>query len=484
MQRVVLDSVGPSDAYAQYQHVLLMLRQQAGLLAPLFASYQAVAPGASGTGAWWTELQGQARAQSDLSPVQQQALRARWTQAVDRLRGLVRSLDGRGAGEQARALASFLDSGLTGALYDVGGKPLWVLSQNPEFLSQPLIQADTTTAMSAPLRAGAAAEAAPLAADLGADANSHGVPEHADQRQYPSRWPYYLAALLLLILLVLLCWWFKWPAFAWGAGSNRVSPAAETLNQGLSPESGARVGPGGVPVSASLAPICAKDEEGRTLGPELYIVFDTSGSMRLSVDASIEDQDWFFEMNEEQRQALTGDARRRAQDLFLGTTRIDAARQAFAAMVDGLPARQDIHLVSFSPDCRPAQYWGGFADGRREQLKSLVRGIEPENSTNLADALSLAASRIDGVERDALIVLFVDGGDGCEKDVCALAQELAQTKPRLRINVVDITGQGLAACVAQATGGIVLAPQQASQIPLALREATVEAVERTAQACR
>ncbi len=478
MQRVILDTVGPSAAYTQHQQTLLMLQRQAEPLTQLFATYQAVPSPDSGIAAWWSGLQGQARALSDLSPAEQKDLRLRWQQALDRLHRLARELEQRGDPEQARSLQVFLDSGLTGALYSIGGKPLVVLSQNPKLSPQPLAGGKEQGLQ------GAGAQAMPassLARVASAPSSPSGPTEPPDGRGLANSgsrfawWWLVLAALLLLGLILFLCWRFALPASLWDAAPETMASREASSPRMRPPPDSA--GP------ATQAPICVKDEAGRTLGPELYVIFDTSSSMLLGVDADLEDENWFFELNEIERMALAGDERQRAQNLFLGTARITAARQAFSAMVDGLPAQQDIHMVSFSPECQAPQYWGGFKQGQRGQLKSLVQAIEPENSTNLADALSLAASRVDGVQRDALIVLFVDGGDGCGKDVCALAHELAQAKPRLRINVVDITGQGLAACAAQTTGGKILAPQQASQISQALKQAAVEAVERVIDVC-
>lgn len=230
--------------------------------------------------------------------------------------------------------------------------------------------------------------------------------------------------------------------------------------------------------------VCAHDDKGQVLKPEVYLIFDTSMSMLLSVDAKIQDEEWFFSQDLSDMGSWSDYATQRAKTLFEGTSRIKAARSAFSSMVDSLPAGQDLHLITFAQQCAAPNYQGRFTTAQRGRLKNLIQTIEAKDSTNLVHSLNLAASRVDGVKRDALIVLFVDGNDGCEQDICAVSRSIARAKPRLRINVVDITGQGLSACAATATGGVTLAPKQAGQIAQALRDATTDFVKRAEQACQ
>lgn len=95
-------------------------------------------------------------------------------------------------------------------------------------------------------------------------------------------------------------------------------------------------------------------------------------------------------------------------------------------------------------------------------------------STPSAEALFLAAQQMDGVNNDGIIVLFIDGEDGCGMNICQVAEYIAKEKPRLRANVVDISGFGLSNCVAEATGGRIYSSGNASRINELLRNSIEE----------
>lgn len=528
MQRVILDSVGPSSAYQQHQHALNVLKRQDEPLTHLFSTYQA---DGSETTAWWTGMQGQAVPKSSLSAAQQQALDARYQQSLDRIEVLSRQLQEQGATQDAQALQALLkDVSAKGAVYSVGGKPLLLMSENPALSPEPLFESYQKRVSPLP----PVSSAVPAAAAVGAGAAATTV---ATSKGRPWLW-FLLAALLALLLALFLSWWFKWPPGWWDKDVVPVEPPAvvkpdpvveepvvppapppeepvtpvpepepEPVNVEPVPEPVVEEPPAPPPapepppkpeppskpkpepkpgpkVSSDPNFVCAQDEKGEVLKPEVYIIFDSSMSMLLSVNAKIQDEEWFFSQDLDDMGSWSDYATQRARTLFQGTSRIDAARSAFSSMVDSLPAGQDLHLVTFAQQCAAPNYQGRFTTAQRGRLKSLIQNIEAKDSTNLVQSLNLAASRVDGVNRDALIVLFVDGNDGCDQDICAVSRSIARAKPRLRINVVDITGQGLSACAATATGGVTLAPKQSGQIAKALRDATTDFVKRAEQACK
>lgn len=87
-----------------------------------------------------------------------------------------------------------------------------------------------------------------------------------------------------------------------------------------------------------------------------------------------------------------------------------------------------------------------------------------DQGTPLAASLRHAAARVDGVDKEAIIILFIDGEDGCGENVCALSRQIAQQQPRLKINVVDVSGNGLSSCAAELTGGRIYSSQDITQI--------------------
>ena len=90
----------------------------------------------------------------------------------------------------------------------------------------------------------------------------------------------------------------------------------------------------------------------------------------------------------------------------------------------------------------------------------------------LAASLKKAARKVDGRNRDAVIVMFVDGDDGCDQNVCKVAQNIAIEQPRLHVNVVNIGDSSLSNCIAENTGGSIYSSRNASDLADALQAAT------------
>ncbi len=83
---------------------------------------------------------------------------------------------------------------------------------------------------------------------------------------------------------------------------------------------------------------------------------------------------------------------------------------------------------------------------------------------------------VDGVNRDATMLVVSDGEESCDGDPCAAAAALARAKLRLRINVLDITGTGAGNCAAQITGGRVFTARNAAEVVEQMNRATQDAM--------
>jgi hypothetical protein len=84
---------------------------------------------------------------------------------------------------------------------------------------------------------------------------------------------------------------------------------------------------------------------------------------------------------------------------------------------------------------------------------------------------------VDGVSAPAIIVVVSDGDDSCSGDPCGTARALKARKPQLTINVVDIIGNGAGGCMARATGGKMLTPQDGLAFEKSIREAAEDALK-------
>jgi len=157
-----------------------------------------------------------------------------------------------------------------------------------------------------------------------------------------------------------------------------------------------------------------------------------------------------------------------------GPTRLQSAQQSVSSVVRSLPADVDVALAVLE-DCPRATDYGLFANAQRGRLLQTVNGLTPREGTPLADGLRQAALRVDGVRAPAVMVVVSDGKDSCGGNPCSTAAALKAAKPKLKINVVDIVGDGAVNCIANLTGGDVLTPRSGMNLDQLVRRATSDA---------
>lgn len=202
--------------------------------------------------------------------------------------------------------------------------------------------------------------------------------------------------------------------------------------------------------------------------PDFAVVLDTSGSMNLNIDASPADDLWFHSTGVH----LAENNPRRAR-MLSEPTRLTVAKQAFGGMLDNLHPDIDTRLITFD-GCYNQIDQGLFRQSERAQLKRGMQQLAANDGTPLASSLELAASRVDGRFNDALVVMFVDGEDGCERNACAVSRSIARNQPRLRVNAVNISDSELSNCIAENTGGRVYTARNAAEVTNMLKEASAE----------
>ncbi len=206
----------------------------------------------------------------------------------------------------------------------------------------------------------------------------------------------------------------------------------------------------------SVKSLCPKERPAE-LAPQVVVVFDASGSMAISMDASeLEQAMW-----ENQIPVPNIDREPR---------RISAARTATTEIISRLPSDMNVAMVT-AESCSRVRASDFFSVRQRPELIRAINRIEPGGKTALADALRQAGQRVDGVNRDAIILLVSDGAETCGGDPCEVARELKRAKPRLVVNVVDIQGAGAGNCVAQSTGGRVFTANRANEMSAMMNRA-------------
>lgn len=165
-----------------------------------------------------------------------------------------------------------------------------------------------------------------------------------------------------------------------------------------------------------------------------------------------------------------------------GRSRIEVARDVLGDYLDTRDASVPLGVIAYGHnrrgDCSDIATIAPVAEQQAATLGPVLRGLMPRGKTPLAEALRRAAAELPATAEAADIVLITDGLETCGGDPCAVAAELAAQGVPVRAHVV---GLGLTegeirqiACVAEQTGGMVLATQSGTEL--------AEALQRTTQA--
>lgn len=191
---------------------------------------------------------------------------------------------------------------------------------------------------------------------------------------------------------------------------------------------------------------------------QMVVLLDTSNSMMLPM--AVDRQ----KARDLTKRAASGDlsAGIELQGLIDGADgkiqrRIGVAKEAIARMISDLPRTVDVGIVTFG-SCGGPETLGFAKQGERDSLLATLADVKTKGGTPLAKGLEMAAGLVDGKDTPASILLVSDGEESCRGDPCAMARALHQAKPKLTVNVVDVTGDGGAVCVAELTGGTVFSP--------------------------
>lgn len=158
---------------------------------------------------------------------------------------------------------------------------------------------------------------------------------------------------------------------------------------------------------------------------------------------------------------------------FGGSSRMDRAKSSIDHVVRGLPEPVTIGLIEFT-NCNNVRRDKFYTSPQRPALLSEVNKLTPQQGTPLAGSIKRAGD-IASQDAESVIVLVTDGDDSCGGDPCAEARAIKARKPKVKINIVDLSDGSQSAvmrCVANATGGQVLKPNSAMDMDKSLQRAT------------
>ena len=188
---------------------------------------------------------------------------------------------------------------------------------------------------------------------------------------------------------------------------------------------------------------------------KLLLVFDSSGSMR-APDAN-------------------------------GSTKIDAAKDAFAGLVPQLPEGGQVGLrvygaTVFDKDapgaCTDSQLAVPIGPADKPALTRAVAGFRPYGETPLSYSLQQGAKDL-GTTGKRTILLVSDGEETCDPDPCATAREIAGLGIDLKIDVVGFQIEDDARdqlrCIADAGSGTFYETDDADNLAASLHRLSVRA---------
>lgn len=223
--------------------------------------------------------------------------------------------------------------------------------------------------------------------------------------------------------------------------------------------------------------VCPEDRPA-ALAPELIVVFDASGSMRININATQDEEDWVISvMNNNSLNRLSPSDRQKFVRLHQEPTRIMTAKQATISLLQRLPKDVGTGLVVVD-DCPTARNLGRFAPSERGQMIAQLSQLAPNRGTPLADGLLQGGELADGVNKESTILLVSDGEESCSRgaNVCYVARNLKRQKPHLKVNVIDIGGAGAANCAAELTGGKVYTVNSVKDLNIGMDRAAQDAL--------
>jgi len=169
-----------------------------------------------------------------------------------------------------------------------------------------------------------------------------------------------------------------------------------------------------------------------------------------------------------------------------GKPKITIARETLDQVIDRIPQGAEVGLIVYGHrkkgDCSDIETLVKPASAQGENIKSAVAALTPKGKTPLADSVKMAAEQLKFTEEKATVVLITDGLETCSAEPCLLAAKLARLGVDFTTHVIgfglsDEDGKQVA-CLAEGTGGLYLAADNADELGEALELAVTQAAPR------
>ncbi|WP_257385732.1 VWA domain-containing protein [Tahibacter caeni] len=162
-----------------------------------------------------------------------------------------------------------------------------------------------------------------------------------------------------------------------------------------------------------------------------------------------------------------------------GTTKIDAARKAVAAMLDAWPPDARLGVMAYGHrrkgDCDDIEILRSPGEAGAGAIRGLIAGLSPKGMTPISAAVRKAAEALKFTEHKVSVILVSDGEETCDADPCELGAELEKLGVDFTAHVVGFDlpeGKARAQlqCLANTTGGRYFEARDAAALAAALEQ--------------
>lgn len=269
-------------------------------------------------------------------------------------------------------------------------------------------------------------------------------------------WLWWLLPLLLLLLASLLYWWYL------QSSKSELPPEPPKLEQ-VKEEPIINKEPEVVipkeESSVEPAKVCYQKITPAE-APQMVVIFNNASGMRYTIKETKEKVAAFDERLSRERVSKAD-----IKYMTRKPNRSSASKIALNKIIDSIDPNIDIGLVelksclSSSAKSSAAVSHGIFTSSQRSKLQQKINKMSVRAhkvpGTPIYEGLQKALKMVDGVEREAFILLITEGnGDCTNRYQCSLIAEEIQKRPKLKINIVSINSPwNDTDCLALKTGG-------------------------------
>jgi Ca-activated chloride channel homolog len=169
-----------------------------------------------------------------------------------------------------------------------------------------------------------------------------------------------------------------------------------------------------------------------------------------------------------------------------GVSKIEIAREAVGALVDGWPADHSLGLVAYGHrqkgQCSDIETLIAAGPLDRQSFMRTVRGLNPKGMTPLSAAVLRAAEALRHHEQKATVILVSDGEETCNLDPCEVGRRLEASGVDFVAHVIgfDVLNplhQAQLKCLASNTGGQYFNARDSAELLASLRTLALASTE-------